>query len=212
MAINPKKPTSSASLSLKSTDILRIYGKKSDLEVWEAFDQGDELAFNFLYRTYVPVLFRYGAQLTHEEAIVQDCIQNIFIYLRGKRGSLSKVNCIKAYLLKSLNREVLHKISRSKKLEYKDIDDLEGSFLIEVSYESKMIEFESSKETKEKLEAALNQLTPKQRLAVLLLYEEGLSYQQIAEVFEFSEVKSARKLIYRAINNLKSLLINKKQF
>lgn len=209
MTINPKKPSSSASLSLKYSEVIRIYGEKSDLEVWEAFDHGDELAFNYLYRKFVPILFRYGIQLAKEEAVVQDAIQNIFIYLRGKRGSLSKVNSIKAYLIKSLNREILSKISKSNKFDYKDIDELHDSFLIDVSCESKMIEFETSIETKRKLEVALNHLTPKQRLAILLLYEEGLSYQQIAEVFEFTEVKTARKLIYRAINNLKSILINK---
>ncbi|RZS95103.1 RNA polymerase sigma factor [Cecembia calidifontis] len=209
MTINPKKPSSPASLSLKYSEVIRIYGEKSDIEIWEAFDHGDELAFNYLYRTFVPILFRYGIQLAKEEALVQDSIQNIFIYLRSKRGSLSKVNSIKAYLIKSLNRELLNKISKSKRVEYKDIDDLKDSFLIDVSCESKMIEFESSKETKKKLEVALNQLTPKQRLAILLLYEEGLNYQQIAEILEFKEVKSARKLVYRALNNLKSILINK---
>lgn len=211
MAINPKKPTTSASLSIKNSDILRIYGKKSDPEVWEAFDYGDELAFNYLYRIYVPVLFRYGTRLTRDEAVVQDCIQNIFISLRSKRGTLTKVNCIKAYLFKIMNREVLKKLSKYKKLEFKDTNDLEGSFLIEVSSESKMIESECSIEIKEKLETALNQLTSKQRLAILLLYQEGLSYKQIAEVFDFNEVKTARKLVYRALNSMRNILKDKNQ-
>jgi RNA polymerase sigma-70 factor (ECF subfamily) len=39
-----------------------------------------------------------------------------------------------------------------------------------------------------------------------LLYEEGMSYKEIAVAMEFNEVKSARKLIYRSLGALKFLL------
>lgn len=201
-----ENPNSSSFLTLKYSEVVRIYHNKSDAEVWDAFDKGDEMAFNYLYRTYMPFMFNYGYQISNHKEIVQDCIQNVFIHLRSRRGSLSKVSNIKGYLLKSLRREIIKKV-KSKKNELFDIDAVEGSFIIEVSSETKMIEFESTNELKHKLEVALNQLTPKQRQAILLFYEEQLSYKQIAEIFDFSEIKTARKLLYRAINQLKNLLI-----
>lgn len=189
----------------KFSDLIKIYEKKNDSEIWEAFNQGHEPAFNYIYRNFIPSLFNYGCQITHKENIVQDCIQNIFINLRNKRGSLSKVNCIKAYLFKILHRDILDRLGKEKKIQYLDIENIENSFLIEVSCETKIIEIESKVELKNKLEEAMNSLTTKQRHALILLYEEGLSYSQIAEILEFSEVKTARKLIYRALSNLKKM-------
>lgn len=189
----------------KFSDLVKIYEKKHDSEIWEAFNQGHEAAFNYIYRNFIPSLFNYGRQITRNENIVQDCIQNLFINLRNKRGNLSQVKCIKAYLFKILHRDILYRLNKERKLHYVDLENLENSFLIEVSCETKIIEIESKVELKNQLEDALNTLTTKQRQALLLLYEEGLSYSQIAEILDFSEVKTARKLIYRALGNLKKM-------
>ena len=201
-----KSPHPQNGVHQKFSDLIKIYEKKNDSEIWEAFNQGHEPAFNYIYRNFITCMFNYGCQITHKENIVQDCIQNLFINLRNKRGSLSQVSCIKAYLFKILHRDIIYRLGKEKKLQYLDIENIENSFLIEVSCETKIIEVEFKDEMKNKLEEAMNNLTTKQRHALLLLYEEGLSYSQIAEILDFSEVKTARKLIYRAISNLKKML------
>lgn len=49
----------------------------------------------------------------------------------------------------------------------------------------------------------MSKLTTRQKEAVLYFYYEGLSYQEIADIMGFQNVKSARKLIYRAIDALR---------
>ena len=53
-------------------------------------------------------------------------------------------------------------------------------------------------------------MTVRQRQAILLLYEEGMGYKEISEVMELNEVKSARKIIYRALASLRILLKDRK--
>ncbi|MEX2594494.1 MAG: sigma-70 family RNA polymerase sigma factor [Anditalea sp.] len=196
-------------LPLKHPDSIKQYEDKPDLDIWRAFNKGDELAFNYIYRMYATVMFQFGAQISKDEHILQDCIQNIFIDLRRKRGSLSEVQSIKAYLFKILQRELIRKINREKGTSYSSQDLNERFFPIEVSHETKLIQHEFDREKKQLVEGALNQLTVRQRQAILLLYEEGMSYREIAEVMELNEVKSARKIIYRALASLKTLLKNK---
>ena len=43
-----------------------------------------------------------------------------------------------------------------------------------------------------------------------MLYQEELSYKEIAEVMNFSEVKTARTLVYRAMEKLKEIFEVKK--
>jgi RNA polymerase sigma-70 factor (ECF subfamily) len=154
-------------------------------------------------------MFRYGAQISRNNLLLQDCIQNIFIDLRNRRGKLSDVRSIKGYLFKILQRELIRKINRERGVIIDQEGLNESFFSIEVSHETKMIMNEHECERKLKIKDALNQLTVRQRQAVLLLYEEGMSYKEIAEVMDLKEVKSARKIIYRALSSLKSLLKNK---
>ena len=203
---NPKYAQHADILPLKHSESIKQYENKPDQDIWRAFNKGNEMAFNFIYRTYASMLLQYGAQFSRDEYILQDCIQNIFIDLRRKRGRLSEVQSIKAYLFKILQREVIRSINREKGSNYstKGLDD--NFFLVEVSHETKLIQDEYDEEKKQMIEAAMNQLTVRQRQAILLLYEEGMSYNEIAEVMELNEVKSARKIVYRALASLKVLI------
>jgi RNA polymerase sigma-70 factor (ECF subfamily) len=193
-------------------ETIKIFESKSDSEIWFAFNAFDEMAFNFLFRTYTPQLFRYGCQFQVGEEKVQDAIQNLFIYLRTKRGSLSPVSSIKAYLFKSLQHELIKLIKKEKKKVMISPDELEANFPIEISIENSIIDSEEKQEQLTSLKQSIKKLSPRQRQAILLLYEDGLSYKDIAELMEFSEVKSARKLIYRALDALRANMgIDKKK-
>ncbi len=215
MINNPKPPNfeKSSTNLLGHSESIKFYGNKADSEIWKAFDKGDEFAFNYIYRIYVTKMFQYGCQFCKDTSLVQDCIQNIFIMLRAKRGSLSEVQSIKAYLFKILYREIIQKSNRYKYSNGRQSELLEeqNSFSIEFSHETRMIHAEYQNEKREQVRSALERLTVRQRQAILLLYEEGMSYKEISVAMEFSEVKSARKIIYRALATLKELLQGKKK-
>ncbi|EAZ82475.1 RNA polymerase sigma factor [Algoriphagus machipongonensis] len=206
MPNNPKKTISSARISLYNKEVVKIFESKSDLEVWNSFNKGDEMAFNYLYRTYAGVLFQFGCQFSKDQMLVQDSIQNLFISLRKKRGSLSEVSNIKGYLLRSIQREVLRNGKNASSKMLVDDSQMDSFFQIELSPETSFIQRESENQRKIQLQEALKKLTTKQRQAILLFYEEELSYKEIAQVMDFNEVKSARKLIYRALSSLKEFI------
>lgn len=195
---------------LGHSESIKVYENKSDVDVWNAFNKGDEFAFNYIYRRYVTVLFNYGCQLCKDQSHIQDCIQNIFIDLRRKRGGLSEVQSIKSYLFKILYRELIRKTNKGKETVTKDSETNNNYFSIEFSQETKIIQQENQAEKSQLIQAALNKLTIRQRQAILLLYEEGMSYKEISVAMELNEVKSARKVVYRALSTLKSLLEKKK--
>ncbi len=206
MPNNPKMTISTARISLFNKEVVKIFESKSDLEVWNSFNKGDEMAFNYLYRTYAGVLFQFGCQFSKDQMLVQDSIQNLFISLRKKRGSLSEVSNIKGYLLRSIQREVLRNGKKTSSKMVLDDSQMDSFFQIELSPETSFIQRESAHQRKIQLQEALKKLTAKQRQAILLFYEEELSYKEIAKVMDFNEVKSARKLIYRALSSLKEFI------
>lgn len=205
---NPKFPNNEHNniYPLGHSESIKVYESKSDLDIWNAFNNGDENAFNFIYRMYVSVLFKYGCQMYKDHNHIQDCIQNIFIDLRRKRGNLSEVQTIKAYLFKILYRELIRKTNKGKETVSKSPEKMSQYFSIDFSQETKIIQLENQEEKSHRIQTALNKLTCRQRQAILLLYEEGMTYKEITVAMDLNEVKSARKVIYRALATLKSLL------
>ncbi len=67
---NPKSPNKEylTIYQIGHSESIRIYESKPDSDIWKAFNGGDELAFNYIYRIYVTVLFKYGCQLCKDQS------------------------------------------------------------------------------------------------------------------------------------------------
>ncbi len=192
-------------LLMKHSKIMMVYADKSDLEVWSSFKNGDESAFNYIYRKHAAELYNYGMQVCHQNEWVLDCLQAMFVDIRRKRLRLGNVHSIKGYLFTVFHRELFKLIRKKRKDEFVPLDEMADEFLIEASHETKLIAQELSGERKRELEEALNQLTKRERQAIVLLYREELSYREIADLMDFKEVKTARSLVYKALGRLKEV-------
>lgn len=197
----------SARLYMKHSQVMVVYTEKSDREVWASFKNGDEAAFNYIYRKHVADLYNYGLQISQQEELVLDCLQKMFIDLRKNQAKLGEVQRIKGYLFTIFHRELFKHLKKEKKLnaDLISLESDENIFLIETCHETKLINEEFVLEQKVEIANALNKLTPKQRQSIILLYQEELSYTEIAEIMNFSEVKTARTLVYRAMERLKEI-------
>lgn len=175
---------------------------KSDENIWNEFQKGNEAAFLFIYNKYFDTLFKFGFQFSRDHDFIKDCIQDLFVELN--RRSVSKVKSIKPYLMVSLKRKMLYYQKRASKFIYKN-DLLTGyDFQISYSHEDKMIDQQIEAEKKEKMNLAINTiLTKRQREVIYYLYYERLSVDEIAEMMQLSR-KGVQNLSYKAIAILKS--------
>ncbi len=194
-------------LYMQHSQVMIVYTEKSDREVWNSFKNGDEAAFNYIYRKHVADLYNYGMQLCQQEDLIRDCLQKMFVDLRKNQGKLGDVQRIKGYLFTIFHRELFKFLKKEKKLnaDLITLECEESIFFIETSHETKLIDEEFALEQKAEISKALNQLSPRQRQAIILLYQEELSYKEIAEIMNFNEVKTARTLVYRAMEKLKEI-------
>ena len=172
----------------------------NDAYLWEQFKKGSETAFIKIYNDNFSLLLNYGYQLTGNQELIEDCIQDIFIYLRQKRKSLGSTDCIKFYLMKCMKRKLLKEIEKSK-IAF-SLESVEG-FQITFSHEDFLIDQQIELEKSQKLNKALSLLSGKKREAIYYFYFQNLNYTQISELFGFSHIKSARNLVYKALSALK---------
>jgi RNA polymerase sigma factor (sigma-70 family) len=177
----------------------------SETVIWQAFKAGNEDAFNHIFNKYVRFLFNYGDKIAQNEGLVEDCIQELFIELWEKKANLGEVQSIKYYLVKSLQRKILRKLSKNREvLSNEDPDLLRNEALIDFPYENHLIQSQTNLEQQEKLQKALALLSERQRQVLFLKYYDQLDYEEIARVMSMN-VKAIYDLIYQAIKSLKKI-------
>jgi RNA polymerase sigma factor (sigma-70 family) len=170
--------------------------------VWSSLKQGNRAALDYIFAKYIRLLYAYGNKITKDYALVEDCIQDLFVELWNKRGTLTDSCHIKFYLMKSLRRRIARRLMIETRLPTEVLAEQEYENSLDFSVEFQMIQEQSLMEQRQKLTEAMSQLTERQREAVYLKFYEHLSYEQIAEIMNLT-VKSAYKLIGKSIDSLR---------
>ncbi|MEQ9221654.1 MAG: sigma-70 family RNA polymerase sigma factor [Cyclobacteriaceae bacterium] len=173
--------------------------KKDEGMIWLSFQEGSEEALIYIYRKYASVVYNYGCQFTNDKEYVWDCVQDLFCELIKNRKKLGKVISIKGYLFKAIKRKIFKGLKKINKTMI--LDSTDGLFEISISSGITSIGQTSSQDQNQIIESYINKLPPHQREILLLYFYEGLSYQEIANIFEV-KVKSIRTMTYRALEKL----------
>ena len=174
----------------------------NDKELWCQFQQGNEAALASLYSRYFDHLYNYGFKFTQDVTLVEACIQELFIKLIRNRQNLSLPDSVKNYLFKAYRSYMFDRMEKLKKYPTQDLNE-SMDFELDLHRESGLIVEEEQVARGKKLNEAIQELTPRQKEAIFLRYQEGLSYPAIAEMLSLSQ-KATYKLIGRAIQALRS--------
>ena len=196
------KSTSSVNLMPMIGKEVHKYAGQSDADIWQSYLSGDDDALIFIYNNYVDRLLRFGLQFAPRE-MVKDSIQDLFLNLKNRRKKRTLVQRLTPYLYKAIYRIIKSKLERHKNLITSDGLDQIKQWNIHVSEEINLIRQEHRLEQSKHLQNSMNELSEKQRQAVLLFYYEGLTHQEIADIMGLRNKSSVRKLIYRALDSLK---------
>lgn len=175
-----------------------------DFRVWNAFRKGNEQAFIFIYETHFNKLYAYGMRISGDGYLVEDAIQELFIDLKNNRSRIKATDSIKFYLFKCLKRKLQREASKwtykRKGLEA----DLPFNFI--VSHEQHLIDQQIKIEQMDLLNQAIQKLSPRQKEVIYYFFYEELNYVQIQELMNFENIKSARNILYKALDFLKTAL------
>ena len=166
-----------------------------ELNIINRFLHGDHEAYSLLYREHIQELFSYGKALTGNDERLKDAIQDVFYKLLSKYFLFKSLKNRLIDILKSEMRQS----QSGEAAAYEQID-----FTInDVTVLDSLIEEEERLELSRKIKSLLNLLTPRQREAVCLRYIYDMEYDEIADLLNMSNSKSARNLVSRALEHLR---------
>jgi RNA polymerase sigma factor (sigma-70 family) len=171
-------------------------------ETWHNFIQGDQSAFNDLYKQHYLGLINYGTKWTGDRSRANDYIIEMLLGLWDKRATLPEVKNVRSYLLTCARTFILQKL-RSDKVHESKINHLYTSQdQHELSYEDYMIKIQSDSDLKRKLTQCLNKLTDRQKELLQYRYFDNMDYDEIALTCNITK-RTAYNIVHDALKILK---------
>lgn len=152
----------------------------TDESYWQAIRVGEKSALESLATRHYRPLFHYCTRFTANHALIEDCIQDLFLDIWEKKNALSTVRSVKAYLFTAIRHNILHRNRRDHLFTTFDETDESGDPVF--NPETLFLTSENEQVQNDLLKQSLDRLPRRQREAIYLRYYEELSYEEIATV------------------------------
>ncbi len=172
-----------------------------DLIYWQHIMDGDRRSYESLYVEYFKKFHNYGRRFTPDPELIEDSIQELFLDVWTRRQKMRSVAAPNQYLFSSFRYILFKKIRQARQI-LPEGDREEPEF----SIDTVIIRRETDEQLHRALQAALDQLTSRQREAIFLRFYEGLSYEEVSAVLNIS-VKATYKIMARSLQSLKEHMI-----
>jgi RNA polymerase sigma-70 factor (family 1) len=174
---------------------------QNESELLARLKGGDEAAFKTLYDLYAPQLTSFAAARLPSLDEASDIIHDLFVHLWEDREHLSIQVSLKAFLFAAVRYRIIDFVRRNATK--KKYADQISKMPLHAAEEAENKIFE--KELKEKLNVAMEQLTPRTREVFRLSRFEHLTITQIAQKLDVSE-QTVKNQLTTALGQLRALL------
>jgi RNA polymerase sigma-70 factor (ECF subfamily) len=170
--------------------------------------RGDRAALGELYDRYRSRLFGYIRKTIHDPAIAEEVFQEVWIkVIRGIQSYRPGRATFRAWLFRVASNAAIDRLRRNALRSGEELDaplaDGEGRRVDRVASADAPPEREGEgRMFQQDLVRALRTLRPKQRQAVLLRHQQGLTYPEIAEAMQVAE-GTAKTLVHRGVRQLR---------
>lgn len=174
-------------------------------EAWSNFKGGDFDALGTLFEIHYQELFYYGLKIVALPELVKDTIQDLFANVWERRNKIILVDNFKAYLITSLRRELIRRLSLIRKEPSpEELVTLQFSF----SPEEFLISGEETQKHSRLLSESMSSLTDRQREVILLRFFHNLEFSEISQVLDMN-IQSVRNLLFRSLEKIRKDLSGK---
>ncbi|MGA2028391.1 MAG: RNA polymerase sigma factor [Syntrophobacteraceae bacterium] len=174
-----------------------------EYELIKAIGAGDILAFETLVKRYRDPISNFIFRYMGDRFGAEDIAQEVFLRVYRAASEFEPRGKVSTWIFKiAYNLSLNEVLRRSRFCPITDIDD-HGFELEEPNHTGR-------KELEEEVMEAVRHLPQKQRAALLLRVNEGLSYAEIANILSTS-ISSVESLLFRARENLRKTLIGRSE-
>jgi RNA polymerase sigma-70 factor (ECF subfamily) len=164
--------------------------------------KGDEKSFENLVSRYIKPIYSYVYRNIGDQALAEDATQEIFIKVWKNINRFDIKKNFKPWLFQIAKNTSIDYLRKKKTVPFSKFEDERGhNVLLEniIAAPLNLIETISDKRV---LAAAIQTLDKKEQQIIRFRYSDGLSFQEIADVFRES-INTVKSRYRRALLNLK---------
>lgn len=167
----------------------------------------DRALFNFFFDKYYKKLIWFALLFVKNNDAAEEVVSDVLLNIFRKRKKLAKSANIEGYIFISVKNQCLKYLRKNKRQVYFENFESEANLLMTtiVSPEYEIIENEFSVVIKKTLDS----LPPKRRIVFRMIKEEGLKYQDVANLLSLS-VKTVETHMGLALKTLHTNVENYK--
>ena len=164
---------------------------------------GDEEAFELLYKAYSDKVFNTSLSYCKNRQDAEEVTQNVFVKIYEKASTFKHKSSLSTWIYRITVNTSLNFLKKKKRFSlFKNLQD--QSELQDFHHPGVILE---QKENAKLLFRVIDYLPDRQKTTFILSYIEGLPRQEVADIMEIS-LKSVESLLQRAKQNLRSRLKN----
>ncbi|MBA4407968.1 MAG: RNA polymerase sigma-70 factor [Bacteroidota bacterium] len=168
-----------------------------DKELYLKFKEGDERAFQALFRKYYSAMCHFARQFLNDSELAEETVQDMFVKIWEKRKTLNIETSVKHYFFRSIHNQCLNQIQHEKiKKQYAGMV-LESSHQ-DIDPEHYYIEVGLI----QRIEQSIDALPPKRKEIFRLSREQGMKYKEIADTLNIS-IKTVEAQMGLALKHLR---------
>lgn len=160
------------------------FSEKTDQELFRLLQERERLAYEEIYQRYWPLLFRHARKLLHNDEAAKDVVQDTFIQLWTTAADTTIKTGLSPYLYAIIRNQILN-IFRHNKVQADHLKSL-GDFIHDgVNITDHLVR---EKLLAKLIEDEIANLPPRMREVFELKRKANLSYKEIGEAMNISEL------------------------
>ncbi|WP_431294482.1 RNA polymerase sigma factor [Pedobacter sp. P26] len=170
--------------SIFTSRMISDYTIYNDEKLLSLLINRDDIAFSEIYRRYWPLLYKHALHMLKEEDESEDVVQEVFTKLWQKAATLKLDTSLGAYLYVATRNSILN-FFRKNQFHHAYLTDI-GQFLDQAQ---EITDYRIRERILAKLiEEEIERLPPRMREVFELKRKQNLSYKEIADTMDISEL------------------------
>ncbi|WP_346857759.1 RNA polymerase sigma-70 factor [uncultured Draconibacterium sp.] len=171
--------------------------------------QGDQTAFELLFKFYYPGLVVFASHFGIDRADSEEIVQDFFVRIWQHRHKINQSDSLKAYFFTSIKNKSLNLLKQKKR------NDNLIKKLLQVSEESHSYNYDIfiESELQNKIRSSFNLIPPRSKEVFFLSRVTGISNDEIAKRLDISKrtvethISNALKILKTELKEFLTLLI-----
>lgn len=147
-------------------------------------DSPDRSLYNFFFNKYYPKLIWFALLFVKQHSAAEDVVSDVMLNVLKKRKKLAEADNTEGYIYISVKNQSLKYLSKRNRHIY--VDNLENdSDLLMTTSASPEYEYLEN-EFHQIIKSTIDSLPPKRKLVFKLIKEDGLRYNDVANLLDLS--------------------------